>query len=155
MKLPLSMRIVNIVGCLMFAVFAWVQHNDHDPGVYHEASGFDAWMWLMFHASIAVLLGLGLFRPISVWLLVLVGAACCLELARTAPGMWENVFGGREFVLTQAGMSAADPRVELSREFLGALIASSVVGILCWERRFFGKRGEGRGSPDLVNDRAG
>ena len=44
-------------------------------------------------------------------------------MARTGPGLYENLFGKESFSMTQTSMTAEDPRVELSREFFGALIA--------------------------------
>ena len=55
--------------------------------------------------------------------LLLAALACLAEMATTGPGLWENVVGDKAFTMTQASMSAEDPRVELSREFFGAVIA--------------------------------
>jgi len=66
--------------------------------------------------------------------LVLAVAACLVELALTGPGLWENLFGERDFTMTQASMNAEDPRVELTREFFGAVIALAGVAVL-WARR--------------------
>jgi hypothetical protein len=41
--------------------------------------------------------------------------------------------------MTQGSMSAADPRVELTREFFGALIALAGVGFLAWREKSFNK----------------
>jgi hypothetical protein len=56
-------------------------------------------------------------------------------MAVTGPGLYENVFGGKDFTMTQASMSAEDPRVELTREFFGAVIALLGVGILLRRER--------------------
>jgi hypothetical protein len=56
-------------------------------------------------------------------------------MVRTGPGLYENFFGEKEFTMTQASMSAKDPRVELSREFFGAVIALGGVGFLAWQNR--------------------
>jgi len=42
--------------------------------------------------------------------------------------------------MTQMSMSAEDPRVELSREFFGAVIALAGVGLIAWENRRSGNR---------------
>lgn len=56
-------------------------------------------------------------------------------MAATGPGVYDNLFGERPFTMTQASMSADDPRVELSREFFGAVIALAGVVILAVRNR--------------------
>ena len=51
--------------------------------------------------------------------------------------LWINIFGTEEFTMMQVSMSAEDPRVELSREFFGALLALAAVMLLWWERHKF------------------
>ena len=70
-------------------------------------------------------------------LLLIAAAACLVEMARTGWGLWVNIFGDDEFTMMQYSMSSTDPRVELSREFFGALIALAAVGLLWWERGRF------------------
>ncbi len=53
----------------------------------------------------------------------------------SGPGLWENFSGEKDFTMTQTSMSAEDPRVELSREFFGALIALVATAFLWWQRR--------------------
>jgi hypothetical protein len=124
---------VHVALAAMFATFAWLQRNDLDPAVYDRPSVVDAALWLGFYLLIAVLFVVSLVRRVPGWLLAVAAAACVVEMASTAPGLFENVFGGREFTMTQASMSAEDPRVELTREFFGALIALAGVGLL-WRR---------------------
>ena len=135
MKLPVPLKVLNILGCLLFALFAWVQHNDTDPAVYDRPSVIDAWLWLSFYALIAVLFVLIVFRPVPKWLVMAAALACLVGMGRTVPGLWENLFGERPFTMTQTSMSSSDPRVELTREFFGALIALGAVAFLWWEQR--------------------
>lgn len=139
MKVPLPLKVVNTVGFVLFALFAWVQRNDIDPEIYYHPSSLDAAMWLLFYLLIAVLFLVVLVKPFPRWLLVVAGLACLIELGRTAPGLWENLFGERDFTMIQKSMSGDDPRVELSREFFGALLALGAVGLLWWERARFWK----------------
>jgi hypothetical protein len=125
--------LVHLVLAAMFALFAWLQRNDLDPAVYDRPSVVDAALWFGFYLLIAALCVWSLLRRVPQWLLTVAAVACLLELATTAPGLWENLFGARDFTLTQARMSADDPRVELSREFGGALIALGGVAFL-WRR---------------------
>ncbi len=125
--------IVHLVLAAMFFLFAWLQANDLDPAIYDKPSALDAALWLAFYAVIGALFVASLFRSIPVWLLLLAAVACIAEMAATGPGLYENVFGGKDFTMTQASMSSEDPRVELSREFFGALIALAGVAVL-WRR---------------------
>lgn len=137
MNLPVPIRILNAVAVAIFASFSWVQYNDIDPSVYYNPSSLDAALWLGFYAMIAVLFGISFWRPSPKWLLLIAAAACLVEMARTGWGLWVNIFGDDEFTMMQYSMSSTDPRVELSREFFGALIALAAVGLLWWERGRF------------------
>ena len=125
--------VVHLVLAAMFFAFAWLQKNDLDPAIYDKPSALDAALWLAFYAIVGALFVLSLFRRVPMWLLLLVAVACVAEMAATGPGLYENVFGDRAFTMTQASMSAEDPRVELTREFFGALIALAGVAVL-WRR---------------------
>ena len=138
MNLPLPFRIFNGLAVLLFAAFAFFQYNDIDPTVYHRASSLDAALWLGFYALIAILFALSLFRKAApAWMLLVGALACLVEMGRTGWGLWVNIFGKEEFTMVGAHMSATDPRVELSREFFGALLALAAVTLLWWERRKF------------------
>lgn len=134
MRLPLPLKILNVVLFLLFALFSWVQYNDIDPEVYDRPSSIDAATWLLFYALVSALFLITVFKAPPRWILALAILACLVELGRTAPGIWENFFGEQPFTLTQQSMSAEDPRVELSREFFGALITLGAVVLLWWER---------------------
>ena len=138
MNLPLPFRIFNGIAVLLFAAFAFFQYNDIDPTVYHRASSLDAALWLGFYALIAILFAFSLFQKAAPrWLLLAGALACLVEMGRTGWGLWINIFGTEEFTMMQVSMSAEDPRVELSREFFGALLALAAVTLLWWERRKF------------------
>ncbi len=129
------MKIANIIGFLLFLLFAWFNRNDIDPAVYENASGLDSLLWFLFYLLIAALFLVAVFRRVPLWLLVLAALACVIEMAQSGPGLWENLFGDQEFNITKGGMNAEDPRVELSREFFGALIAFAAVSFLWWQRK--------------------
>jgi hypothetical protein len=128
-----AIALVHLALAAMFALFAWLQRNDLDPAIYDRPSVVDAALWFAFYLLLAALFVWSLFRRVPKWLLAVAALACLVELATTAPGLWENLFGARDFTLTQASMSADDPRVELTREFGGALIALAGVVVL-WRR---------------------
>ncbi len=123
MKCSVRLAILHTFAALLFVVFAWFQRNDIDPTVYFRPSSIDATLWFLFYSLIAFLLVFVCFRRIPRWLLVLSLCACLAEMIITGPGLFENLFGTKEFTVTQVSMSAEDPRVELTREFLGAVIA--------------------------------
>lgn len=125
----------NLLLAALFAVFSWLQRNDIDPAIYDHPSVIDAALWCAFYLLIGLLFAVTCFRPIPRWLLLAGALACLVEMGRTGPGLYENLFGERDFTMTQASMSATDPRVELSREFFGALIALIGVALLAWQNR--------------------
>lgn len=129
------LKVFNLIAAAVFAVFSLLQWNDIDPAIYADPSVLDAIAWAAFYAFIAALFVLVLIRPLPRWVLLLALAGCLIQLGRTAPGLWQNLGGERPFTITQAGMSADDPRVELSREFFGALIALLGVGVVAIENR--------------------
>lgn len=135
MRIRPPLFVLNLALFALFTLFAWMQRNDLDPAIYDRPSVIDAALWFAFYLLIAVLFLLVSFRVIPRWLLVLAAVACLVEMVRTGPGLYENVFGEKDFTMTQVSMSAEDPRVELSREFFGAVIALAGVAVLAWENR--------------------
>ena len=95
----------------------------------------DAAIWLLFYFFIGVMLIAVIFRKIPGWILLIGVIACVVQMAISGPGLYQNLFGSESFNMTQSSMSAKDPRVELSREFLGAVIAMLGVVWIWWQRR--------------------
>lgn len=135
MRVKTPLAILNFALATLFAVFAWMQRNDIDPAIYDHPSVLDAALWLAFYLLIAVLFVVVTFRTVPRWLLVIAAIACLVEMVRTGPGLYENLVGEKEFTMTQMSMSAEDPRVELSREFFGAVIALAGVCLIAWQNR--------------------
>ena len=135
MKSHPLLSLVNIALAILFGLFAWLQRNDIDPAIYYHPSVIDATLWFLFYLLIAALFVVILFRPLPRWILILAALACLIEMVRTGPGLYENLFGEDSFTMTQTSMSAEEPRVELSREFFGAVIALAGVGLLSWQNR--------------------
>lgn len=135
MRVKAPLAILNLLLAALFGMFAWMQRNDIDPAIYDHPSVIDAALWFAFYLLIAVLFVVIGFRTVPRWILVLAALACLVEMVRTGPGLYENVFGEKEFTMTQMSMSAEDPRVELSREFFGAVIALAGVVVIAWENR--------------------
>lgn len=135
MRVKPALLAVNLALAVLFGVFSWMQRNDLDPAIYDRPSVIDAALWLAFYLLIALLLVTTCFRALPRWILLVAALACLIEMVRTGPGLYENFFGEKEFTMTQSSMSAADPRVELSREFFGAMISLLGVGFLAWQSR--------------------
>ncbi len=135
MRGSLPLRIANIVCIILFLLFAWFQRNDIDPEIYYKPSGIDATLWFVFYLLIAVMFAITLFRNVPLWLMILAAVFCVVEMGLSGPGLYQNLFGEKEFTMTQVSMSAEDPRVELSREFFGALIALLAVVWIFWQQR--------------------
>lgn len=135
MKTSPILTAINIVLALLFGGFAWLQRNDIDPAIYNNPSSLDATLWFLFYSLIAVLFPVAIFRGIPGWLLIAAMALCLIEMIVTGPGLVENLFGEKDFTMTQVSMSSEDPRVELSREFFGAVIALAGVVVLFWQQK--------------------
>jgi len=129
------MKFLNYALALIFVVFAWFQRNDIAPEIYTNPSSLDAALWLLFYLIIGIAFIVVCFRKLPKWYFVLAVVACLIEMATCGPGLWDNLFGEDKFNMTQTSMSAEDPRVELSREFFGALIALSAVVFQLWQSR--------------------
>lgn len=135
MKTAPILTTVHVVFALLFVTFAWLQRNDIDPAVYYKPSSLDAALWLAFYSLIAVLFVTAIFKRIPRWMLILSMLFCLVEMVITGPGLFENLFGEQDFSMAQVSMSAEDPRVELSREFFGAVIALAAVVFLFVQQR--------------------
>ena len=126
-------QIINTAGFVVFGYFASLQLDDANPEVYYHASSLDAYLWLAFYILIAAVFLFALFGGAR-WWMVWVGAGfCAVQLVMTWPGFVENVGMGKEFTLMGSQMSPSRPRVELSREFLGALMALVGTGLVGWQ----------------------
>ena len=129
------MKFLNYTLAALFVVFAYFQRNDIDPEVYTNPSSLDAALWFLFYLIIGVAFIILCFRKLPVWYFALAVLACLIEMAMSGPGLWNNLFGDDQFTMTQVSMSAEDPRVELTREFFGALIALAAVAFQFWQSR--------------------
>lgn len=115
------MKIVNWVLATVFALFTAVQYNDPDP-----------LQWMLLYGGVAVhfaLAALGrLYRP-AVWLWL---AASLIWAATLLPDFLHWIDMGEPSIVNS--MKAETPWVELTREFLGLLLAAAGCGWLLWKR---------------------
>ena len=121
------MKTIFLILAALFGAFAAFQWNDIDPEVYTNPSRADALYWLLFYALIAIGFVILYFRKLPRAYFIAAGLCCLIALGMSVSGVIENLTGDRPFTMGQESMSAEDPRVELSREFFGALIALAAV----------------------------
>lgn len=125
--------LLNSLGVLSFVIFAWLQHEDDNPNIYFQPSLMDVWMWITFYGLVALLFGLAIKQLFPKLLYLFFLFFCSYLLSITVPGFMANVASG-SFTMTNNSMSPVNPQVELTREFLGVLIALAAVGFLWWQR---------------------
>lgn len=108
--------------CVLFALFTAVQYNDPDPI-----------QWMLLYGGVSALFGLAatgrFYRP-ATWLWL---AAALIWAATLLPDFINWIDMGEPSIV--ASMKAETPWVELTREFLGLLIAASACGWLLWTHR--------------------
>lgn len=137
MKIPYVC--LNIILAGLFFVFAWFQRNDIDPEIYSSPSfdspTLDSALWFLFYAIIGLGFLLLIKKSIPIWYFILAIIACLAEMYLSGPGLWENLFGKKSFTMTGESMSGTDPRVELTREFFGAVLALAGVLFQWWQSK--------------------
>ncbi|MGJ7029646.1 transmembrane 220 family protein [Niabella hirudinis] len=110
--------VFNIIFCIAFIGFAWVNLNDSD-----------AWLWVSIYGIPAVLCGLAVFGyyfPVA----CLVVAALCfgysisIFFAKDGVKDWIQKYNAPSLV---ESMKANKPYIEKAREFFGLLIVVAVV----------------------------
>jgi hypothetical protein len=109
---------LNIIFCLAFLWFAWLNLNDND-----------AWLWVTIYLVAAVLCGLAIFHRfypavylpvISFYLLY----AVILFFVKDGVLEWITKYGRQNIAET---MQATKPYIEKTREFFGLLIISGAL----------------------------
>ena len=134
-----AMKFLNYALAALFFVFAWFQRNDIDPKIYSSPSfnnpTLDSLLWFLFYAIVGIAFIVINFKKLPLWYFALAALACVAEMSTTAPGVWENFFGDQPATMAQESMSAADPRVELIREFFGAVITLTAVIFQFWQTK--------------------
>lgn len=117
------MKIIFWVLAVVFVLFVLVQYNDPDPV-----------QWMLLYAGPAVFYGMAAldrpqYRP-AVWGWL---AVALLWAVTYVPDFWHWLQMGTPSIVET--MKAEQPYVELTREFLGLLIAAAGCGWLLWRRK--------------------
>lgn len=116
--MDLLLSVLNIICCISFLLFAYVNLNDGD-----------AWLWVPIYTAPAVCCALAAFQvfyPILYLALVLVYLAYACRLFFTKDGVkdWISLYGRPSLV---ESMQATKPYIEKTREFFGLLIISAAL----------------------------
>ena len=111
------MKILNLFLCLLFLVFAGLQFNDPDPGI-----------WVALYALVAVVCGLAAFGNYRKMLILAGLAVCGVELFNIGPEFIKWVNMGMPNIATE--MKTKTPYIEYAREFLGLILSA---GVLIWQ----------------------
>lgn len=111
------MKTVKTVLSVLFVLFAVVQLNDVDP-----------WAWVAFYTYIALLFGLAAVGKYHKYATIGGLAIIVIWMATLLPDFINWINMGMPTIT--GTMKAESPHVELTREFLGLLIAGIAVGWL-------------------------
>lgn len=114
------MRLVNITLALLFTLFAVVQYNDPDP-----------WLWIGIYSLIAFISALAALEVYPTWLIRIGLIGCVIGLGILLPDFIDWLNTGAESI-TQS-MQAKKPHIELTREFLGLMLCTLVMGFHLWQ----------------------
>ena len=114
------LTIVNIIFCIAFIGFAYVNVNDKD-----------AWLWVSIYLVAAVLCGLAAFQkfypevylPVIAFYLIY---AVILFFARDGVRDW--IFKYNRQIIVES-IKAANPYIEKTREFFGLLIVAGALAL--------------------------
>jgi len=117
---PHIMRLVNIILALLFTLFAIVQYNDPDP-----------WLWIGIYSFIAIISGLAAVKIFPTWLIRIGLAGCVIGLGILLPDFIDWMNAGAESITET--MKTEKPHIELTREFLGLLLCTLVMGWHLWQ----------------------
>ena len=116
------MKTVQIVLSALFVLFAVVQLNDVDP-----------WAWVAFYIYVALLFSLAAAGKYHNYATIGGLAIIVIWMATLLPDFINWVNMGMPTIT--GSMKAESPHVELTREFLGLLIAGIAVGWLYFSSR--------------------
>ena len=114
------MRLVNIILALLFILFAAFQYNDPDP-----------WLWIGIYSFIAFISALAAMKIFPTWLIRVGLIGCVIGLGILLPDFIDWLNTGAESI-TQS-MQAKKPHIELTREFLGLMLCTLVMGLHLWQ----------------------
>ncbi len=114
------LHILNIIFCLSFLAFAWVNLNDKD-----------SWLWVPIYVAASAccgLAGFGLFYPLIYLLLMAFYLIYAIMLFFARDGVRDWIVKYKQPSITES-MQATKPYIEKTREFFGLLIITAALAI--------------------------
>lgn len=112
------LTILNIIFCIAFIGFAWVNLNDND-----------SWKWVPIYMVAAALCGLAAFKyyyPVVSEVAIAVYLLYAIILFFVKDGVWDWLTKYKRQHIAQT-MQATKPYIERTREFFGLLIISGAL----------------------------
>ncbi|MBO9570900.1 MAG: transmembrane 220 family protein [Chitinophagaceae bacterium] len=112
------LMVLNIIFCIAFIGFAWVNLNDKD-----------AWKWVPIYMVAAILCGLAAFKyyyPTISIIAICVYLIYAVVLFFVKDGVWDWLTKYKRAHIAQS-MQATKPYIEKTREFFGLLIISAAL----------------------------
>lgn len=116
----MELLILNIIFCLSFLVFAWVNLNDGDY-----------WLWVPIYMAASILCGLAGFEfyyPLGYLFLIAFYLVYALILFFGKDGVRDWITKYNTPSITES-MKATKPYIEKTREFFGLLIISAALAL--------------------------
>lgn len=112
--------ILNVIFCLSFLVFAWLNVNDND-----------SWLWVPIYLAASVFCGLagfGMFFPLSYLFLIGFYLIYAIILFFGEDGVRDWIVKYKRPSITET-MQATKPYIEKTREFFGLLIIAAALAL--------------------------
>lgn len=112
--------ILNIIFCLSFLAFAWVNLNDND-----------SWLWVPIYLAASIFCGLagfGMYYPWAYLFLIAFYLLYALILFFAGDGVRDWIIKYNKPSIVES-MKASKPYIEKTREFFGLLIISAALVI--------------------------
>ena len=112
--------ILNLIFCLSFLVFAWVNLNDSD-----------SWLWVPIYMAASILCGFagfGLYYPLVYLFFIAFYLIYALILFFGKDGVRDWITKYHTPSITES-MKATKPYIEKTREFFGLLIISAALAL--------------------------
>ncbi|HEV3326696.1 MAG TPA: transmembrane 220 family protein [Puia sp.] len=116
----MTLIILNVLFCLSFLAFAWLNLNDVDP-----------WLWVPIYVSAAACCGLtvfGKYYPKVYMGLIAFYLVYAIILFFSPDGVKDWIVKYKRPSIVES-MQATKPYIEKTREFFGLLIISAALGI--------------------------
>ena len=108
------LKTTNIILAILFLLFAVVQYNDPDP-----------WGWIGLYSFVALISAFAAFGRYYKWLTLGGLVICLIWMITLAPDFINWINMGMPSIVES--MKAEKPHIELTREFLGLLIAGGTL----------------------------